>query len=473
METYHGHVRSPADAIILFEACRLGLLPRVQRRLSEKERQLIKSGSVFVWDEREAGMRRWTDGKSWSASRVSGSFLTYREMEGKRGGGAYTPAAVAQSRAGKTPDSSTRGSDSDADMGDDGLEGYRYKPDGLMKQSFSITTSTGQHLHLISYYSRSHPTAQSLSQPSNDPNLRHIRPQKGMYPESTVHEQQNVPVVTRGPMPGSHYTSSPHGMPTAGPPGYARSGPAHPLTYASHPGYGWPPSPVATPPHHYPGGHYGAATHLPPPSVSSAGASPLSYSQTLPPTNAPPHSNAFDRPPPAMSDSSLPPPPPPHHHRRSGSSNSSGPTYIPNPSPRIAQAALVAQHQAEQGRNSPSNSAHKIDPRLTGLAAPSLVESIRHISRTPPMAAGNQDRHEVTPVRDPPTSSNSIPSIGALVNGAADAAETRSDRSGSRQGSRSPGGTSKNGAPQDIPSDKLGFGEDIRALRVLDRVFSA
>ena len=51
METYTGHVRTPADAIILFEACRLGLLPRVQRRLSEKERQNIKSGSVFVWDE--------------------------------------------------------------------------------------------------------------------------------------------------------------------------------------------------------------------------------------------------------------------------------------------------------------------------------------------------------------------------------------------------------------------------------------
>src|SRR6516162_5900196 len=106
METYHGHVRTPADAIILFEACRLGMLPRVQRRLSEKERQLIKSGSVFVWDEREAGMRRWTDGKSWSASRVSGSFLTYREMEGKRGGSGFAPAAA---RAGRTPDS-TRGS---------------------------------------------------------------------------------------------------------------------------------------------------------------------------------------------------------------------------------------------------------------------------------------------------------------------------------------------------------------------------
>ena len=53
MDTYYGHIRSPADAIKLFEACRLGLFPRVQRRLSEKERQSIKSGSVFVWDERE------------------------------------------------------------------------------------------------------------------------------------------------------------------------------------------------------------------------------------------------------------------------------------------------------------------------------------------------------------------------------------------------------------------------------------
>src|ERR1700712_5076943 len=91
METYHGHVRTPNDAIILFEACRVGLLPRVQRRPTAKERMSITSGSVFVWDEREVGMRRWTDGKSWSASRVSGSFLTYREMESRRGGSFSPP----------------------------------------------------------------------------------------------------------------------------------------------------------------------------------------------------------------------------------------------------------------------------------------------------------------------------------------------------------------------------------------------
>ncbi|PHH71469.1 hypothetical protein CDD83_5166 [Cordyceps sp. RAO-2017] len=177
METYHGYVRTPGDAIKLFEACRLGLLPRVQRRLSEKERQSIRSGSVFVWDEREAGMRRWTDGKSWSASRVSGSFLTYREMEGKRGGG----FGSGRRGAGKTPDSG-RGSDEDHDDGEP--EGYRYKADGLMKQSFSITTSTNQHLHLISYYSRPQPGQPDLNQPSSDPSLRGIVPPKGMYPDS-------------------------------------------------------------------------------------------------------------------------------------------------------------------------------------------------------------------------------------------------------------------------------------------------
>ncbi|KAK8066401.1 hypothetical protein PG997_013148 [Apiospora hydei] len=194
METYHGYVRTPADAIKLFEACRLGLLPRVQRRLSEKERQSIRSGSVFVWDEREAGMRRWTDGKSWSASRVSGSFLTYREMEGKRGSGFGGSSTSSRRSNGRTPDGRLSDEDPDGEP-----EGYRYKADGLMKQSFSITTQQGQHLHLISYYSRPHPGAPDLPQPSSDPQLRQIVPAKGMYPESSLHDA-TPPALTRTPM---------------------------------------------------------------------------------------------------------------------------------------------------------------------------------------------------------------------------------------------------------------------------------
>ncbi|KAK9471005.1 Gti1/Pac2 family-domain-containing protein [Dipodascopsis tothii] len=218
METYHGHVRTPLDAIILFEACRLGLLPRVQRRLSEKERQAITSGSVFVWDEREASMRRWTDGKSWSASRVSGSFLTYREMEGKRGGGGFGSSHT------HSPESGDNGSDSD-DKPDDGPDGYRYKPDGLMKQSFSIQTSTHLKLHLISYFCRSHVAANDLKQPSHDPGLKHIRIPKGMYPDAT--DQATIPPVTSQPILSAYPALSPL------PPQVVYAGPAPQMAHAT------------------------------------------------------------------------------------------------------------------------------------------------------------------------------------------------------------------------------------------------
>lgn len=45
-------VRSPADAQVIFHAVRLQLLPMVTRRLDTEERRAIKSGSVFVWEER-------------------------------------------------------------------------------------------------------------------------------------------------------------------------------------------------------------------------------------------------------------------------------------------------------------------------------------------------------------------------------------------------------------------------------------
>lgn len=51
----------------------------VTRRLKESERRLVQSGSVFVFDEHESGIKRWTDGLIWSPSRILGNFLIYRE----------------------------------------------------------------------------------------------------------------------------------------------------------------------------------------------------------------------------------------------------------------------------------------------------------------------------------------------------------------------------------------------------------
>jgi hypothetical protein len=205
-------------------------------------------------------MRRWTDGKSWSASRVSGSFLTYREMEGKRGGSAVPTPPVAKRASGKSPDGSATG-ESDGE----GPDGYRYKADGLMKQSFSITTQSGQHLHLISYYSRLN--SNNLPQPTNDPQLRHIRPPKNMYPESAVNETQIVPAVTRGPMPGSPYNAPGHSMAPSSP--YARSAPVAPMyavpVYPPTPPNGTPPLHAYYPqhPYFYPGVIYAQPPYHP------------------------------------------------------------------------------------------------------------------------------------------------------------------------------------------------------------------
>ncbi|ORZ03268.1 Gti1/Pac2 family-domain-containing protein [Syncephalastrum racemosum] len=157
METYIGHIKTPQDALTLFEACRRGQLNRVQRRLSSKERVHIRSGSVFAWDEREAGMRRWTDGRTWSPSRVLGSFLTYRELDTKR-----------------RPRRS---------LGSKNAPAYSYKPDGLIKQSFSICTANNQKLHLISYYTKADILSGRLVQPTLDCRFEHIQVPKGLYPE--------------------------------------------------------------------------------------------------------------------------------------------------------------------------------------------------------------------------------------------------------------------------------------------------
>ncbi|PGH02914.1 hypothetical protein GX51_04370 [Blastomyces parvus] len=459
METYNGHVRTPADAIILFEACRIGLLPRVQRRLSEKERQAVKSGSVFVWDEREAGMRRWTDGKSWSASRVSGSFLTYREMEGKRGGSHGTQA----SRAGKTPDSN-RGSDEDpGDGGEEGPDGYRYKPDGLMKQSFSITTSTGQHLHLISYYARSHPTAPGLNQPSTDPALRHIRPQKGLYPESSVNDQQNLPVVTRGPMSGPGFSISPHSLP------YARPGATHAQPYPPTP-YNWPPHPITSAPHvavmPYP-------AYLPP-LGGPDGHSSIPYGQHPHHPQLPPPYERSAHP----GDSTLPPPIQPHHPN---AVNGQVPFYNPTRSPRSHPPMIMGAPR--MGSPSHPHSSPHSHAQANGTP-PKHASSPLPLKNIPPHDNDSQDNKNFAVSS---SSATRVPSINALMNGPlppstlAPAGALSNILDGSQQqalangrGSRSPKSYMGSGdGPKDIPSEKIGFGEDMRALRQLDKVFTA
>lgn len=402
----------------------------------------IRSGSVFVWDEREAGMRRWTDGKSWSASRVSGSFLTYREMEGKRGGSSvFIPP---MGRAGKSPNPD--GSDSDG-MDGDGPDGYRYKADGLIKQSFSITTSTLQKLHLISYFSRSHSVSQPLPIPTQDPSLKHIRPAMGMYPESTVHEQQNVPSIGPPPMANhhspvpaySHAHSHSHSHSQSLPrQSIAHSGGFNPHQFNN---YAWPPSPVTTPPTTIQMSQY--VLHAHPPAQSQAGSpgtSSMSYS----------HGNM----------------PSFHSASSSSSSSSSATNNYPNSSesPRMYERPSLPQLDGLTSRPS----GHRNSLGLQHPSPRTTPVQIRHPSPPSGLMRANQqqqqqqlsnnqynDRYSASPSNSVHTSSpREINPLRASIGGDVDVEMRSLD-------------------VQDIPSEKLGFGEDMRALRVLDRAFAA
>ena len=386
-------------------------------------------------------MRRWTDGKSWSASRVSGSFLTYREMEGKRGGSNYDKGANRDGVQGND------GAESDGG----GPDGYRYKPDGLMKQSFSIATNNGQHLHLISYFSRSTQAAQNLMQPSQDPQLRHIRPEKGMYPESTVHEQSNIPAVTRGPMSSPGYTHAPH----------------QPGQYARPPyGYGppvYPPSPMHTPPPHQYSPYYGHPGHGP-----YAGQSPLQAMHYPPPGYPQAPMTAFDRPPPPLSNNGLPPPPPygmpPHGYQHPYPAYGGG--YQHYQPPPLQQTPVYPPPQTQPA---PPPAVQPYEPKPA--QAPPQEE-------TAPNRDGRQDSHQNGKPDDSPksdqqasagaqapvSSGQTIPSISAMLNAG------ENGQPPPRSSSKSPNGTSARPL-QDIPMHKLGFeaNRDVQALRNLDK----
>lgn len=71
-----GFVETTGDALRLVQAARQGLIPRITRRLNDEERgRIVCSGSIFIFSVEESGIKRWTEGLSWSASRIAGNFL--------------------------------------------------------------------------------------------------------------------------------------------------------------------------------------------------------------------------------------------------------------------------------------------------------------------------------------------------------------------------------------------------------------
>ncbi|QRV90808.1 cAMP-independent regulatory protein pac2 [Ceratobasidium sp. AG-Ba] len=157
-------LKSTKDALLVIEAAERGLFPRLVRRLTEKERaNYIRSGAVFVYDEFESGIKRFTDTMIWSPSRIVGNYLVYRQMRkheprpsSRAAASLPTQPASMRSLARPRPESVLNESERARKRREQLYVGSltsndKFKPDGLVKRTFSLM-GEGKHIHVIAYY---------------------------------------------------------------------------------------------------------------------------------------------------------------------------------------------------------------------------------------------------------------------------------------------------------------------------------
>ncbi|KAJ9609258.1 uncharacterized protein PV06_03033 [Exophiala oligosperma] len=186
--TFRGHVATTQDALILFEACLQGHLSHVPRRPHDRERShLITSGSIFIYEENASGIKRWTDGVTWSPSRILGNFLVYRELDKPFPPGEKKRAMKKQQRRPSRPgepyarpdgyanEQSSHDAEAERQLIGSLVDSYGFKKDGLVKKTMSVTVQGVTH-HLVSYYLVGDVLAQTLRTPSQSDSLQYVRP---------------------------------------------------------------------------------------------------------------------------------------------------------------------------------------------------------------------------------------------------------------------------------------------------------
>ena len=254
--TFQGHVATTNDALILFEACLSGHLNHVPRRPHDRERNsLIQSGCVFIYEENASGIKRWTDGVTWSPSRILGNFLVYRELDkpfppgekkramkkgqrrAARPGEPYPrPDSTGESYSPTTSQStsfSTTPTPSDAERQLIGslVDSYGFKTNGLVKKTMSVTVQGVTH-HLVSYYDMDDVKNGLLQPPSTAPSLAVIRPRLELVQKQSfrapLEEMEEGMDGARDGHQGIYGGYRPLGQPNY----YQNSAP-----YPNHPGY--------------------------------------------------------------------------------------------------------------------------------------------------------------------------------------------------------------------------------------------
>ncbi|KIP06032.1 hypothetical protein PHLGIDRAFT_477404 [Phlebiopsis gigantea 11061_1 CR5-6] len=179
--THHRlHVRDARDAHTVFEGVRQGVLKPVVRRLNEHERaKYIQSGSIFVWEESddEMGLKRWTDNRAWSQSRMREPYLFYDEKISSDEPQAPTDQSVKYRFVDGPSRTWTSSAQSHYDRSD-------RHPLGLVKQAYSAwvidsVNANPRKWHLTAYFTYS--DLPSIPTVDQDPVLRAITVPAGIY----------------------------------------------------------------------------------------------------------------------------------------------------------------------------------------------------------------------------------------------------------------------------------------------------
>ncbi|OBZ79360.1 Global transcription regulator sge1 [Grifola frondosa] len=153
-DVLRGWIKTTKDAILVFEGAKAGIVPRVTRRFHDIEkRNIIQSGAIIVFTEEESGIKRWTDPYLWSASRMQGNFLIYREREDEQDLGVTSQPPYSCSTIDASREKLEQYNDSELEHYILGSwnKGRGLKKNGLMKKTISLMMEETTY-HLVSYY---------------------------------------------------------------------------------------------------------------------------------------------------------------------------------------------------------------------------------------------------------------------------------------------------------------------------------
>jgi hypothetical protein len=194
---FYGCIASTQDALLLFEACLGGAFNHAAHRPCDRERvSLIKTGNVFIYEENSSQITRWTDGVTWSPSRILVNFIFYLELKrpfplgekrSKKSLGSNKPKSFGTSDNGINgvysatiasssfdyPSTSSLSKETERSSIGSLIDSYDFKEEGLVKKTISVTVAGVSH-YLISYYTLADVMNNIFTTHSKDPRFQHI-----------------------------------------------------------------------------------------------------------------------------------------------------------------------------------------------------------------------------------------------------------------------------------------------------------